>query len=355
MGFYVRKSIRVGPVRFNLSQSGIGASIGVKGLRIGTGPRGNYVHAGRNGFYYRASLPSAPSKPIQERLSPPTVNESQPVIPADTHDPLKDIESGSVMQMSDETSAGLLEELNKKRKKIRFWPILGSITALILVLTQGNNAGWILLVGGILTGGAFYFDQMRKTVVLFYDFEPEKEALFATMHDAFRDMTTCQGAWHISAQGNVRDRKYHAGASNLIKRSNISLKASQPSFVKTNIDVPMIPVGRQELYFFPDRLLVFDKGAVGAVSYRDLVIDIAPTRFIEDGSVPRDAEVVDHTWRYVNKKGGPDKRFKDNRQLPIALYEEVHFKSNTGLNEVINLSKQETSRAFSEAIAKLVA
>ncbi|WP_409245980.1 DUF4236 domain-containing protein [Enterobacter cloacae] len=46
MGFYVKKSIRVGPMRFNLSKSGVGASIGIKGLRIGTGPRGNYIHIG---------------------------------------------------------------------------------------------------------------------------------------------------------------------------------------------------------------------------------------------------------------------------------------------------------------------
>ena len=56
MGFYVKKSIRVGPMRFNLSKSGVGASIGIKGLRFGTGPRGNYIHIGAGGVYYRASL-----------------------------------------------------------------------------------------------------------------------------------------------------------------------------------------------------------------------------------------------------------------------------------------------------------
>jgi hypothetical protein len=49
MPFYLRKSISAGPFRFNLSSSGIGLSVGVKGVRIGTGPRGHYVHAGRGG------------------------------------------------------------------------------------------------------------------------------------------------------------------------------------------------------------------------------------------------------------------------------------------------------------------
>jgi hypothetical protein len=58
MGFYVRKSFRAGPIRLNLSKSGFGASIGVKGLRIGSGPRGSYIHAGRGGLYYRQKLDS---------------------------------------------------------------------------------------------------------------------------------------------------------------------------------------------------------------------------------------------------------------------------------------------------------
>lgn len=56
MGFYIRKSFRAGPIRFNLSKSGIGVSGGVKGARIGIGPRGTYVHAGRQGLYYRKNL-----------------------------------------------------------------------------------------------------------------------------------------------------------------------------------------------------------------------------------------------------------------------------------------------------------
>jgi hypothetical protein len=41
MGFRFRKSFRVGKhARINLSKSGIGASVGVKGVRVGVGPRG---------------------------------------------------------------------------------------------------------------------------------------------------------------------------------------------------------------------------------------------------------------------------------------------------------------------------
>ena len=57
MGFYLRKSFRAGPIRFNLSKGGIGASLGVTGARVGLSSAGRaYVHGGRGGLYYRKSL-----------------------------------------------------------------------------------------------------------------------------------------------------------------------------------------------------------------------------------------------------------------------------------------------------------
>lgn len=62
MGLYLRKSFSAGPIRFNLSKSGLGLSGGVKGARLGVGPRGTYVHAGRHGLYYRKHLSSGRSR-----------------------------------------------------------------------------------------------------------------------------------------------------------------------------------------------------------------------------------------------------------------------------------------------------
>ncbi|MDA3873528.1 MAG: DUF4236 domain-containing protein [Kiritimatiellae bacterium] len=57
MGFYLRKSFRMGPVRLNLSKSGLGLSGGVTGARLGVNSRGRaYVHGGRHGLYYRKHL-----------------------------------------------------------------------------------------------------------------------------------------------------------------------------------------------------------------------------------------------------------------------------------------------------------
>lgn len=73
MGFYVRKGFNFGPLRVNFSKSGVGLSLGVKGFRIGSGPNGNYVHAGRKGVYYKKMLPNVSGAENQLNLSWPVI------------------------------------------------------------------------------------------------------------------------------------------------------------------------------------------------------------------------------------------------------------------------------------------
>jgi len=71
MGFYFRKALNFGPFRLNLSRSGVGVSVGVKGARIGVSPRGQtYIHAGRGGFYYRQTLSPGLTHPRTTTPSP---------------------------------------------------------------------------------------------------------------------------------------------------------------------------------------------------------------------------------------------------------------------------------------------
>ena len=61
MGFYIRKSFKLGPFRCNLSKSGVGVSAGVKGTRVGIDAKGKkYIHVGRGGTYYRQNLEDSP-------------------------------------------------------------------------------------------------------------------------------------------------------------------------------------------------------------------------------------------------------------------------------------------------------
>lgn len=355
MGFYLRKSISVGPLRFNLSSSGVGVSAGVKGLRFGVGPRGNYVHMGRGGLYYRATLP--PSAASRNSHTQPAFAPS-PQIPPGTHARLEEIESANVSQIVDSSSHELLHELNRKRAKARLWPLVAISSVAVLGFGfYSNRPTWLLVLlavaGAVGTYIAHARDALEKTVVLFYDFDSSMESAYAQLLGAISQLSDCAAAWHIEASGKVHVRKYHAGASDLVRRKNTFIRKAEAHYVKTNIETVAVGVGRQTLHFFPDRVLIYDKNGVGAVGYSELRVDVRATRFIESDSVPRDAEIVDRTWKYVNKSGGPDRRFKDNKELPVCRYEEIALSSQSGLNEVLQLSRCGSGIDFANAISLL--
>ncbi len=354
MGLYIRKSVSVGPFRFNLSGSGVGISVGVPGFRIGASPRGNYVHMGMGGVYYRSTIPRRASKPISPRHVP---NASPPTSDVVMHE----IESADALTIVDSDSAALVAEMDAKRRKLRLWPwvLAAGIAAHLIVFSEWpSTPSWVgFLIAATFGVGilcAMIFDQIRKTTVLLYEFEPTAGVRFENLHSAFDALKKCRKKWHISAEGKVRDRKYHAGASSLIRRKQISIGLGSPPFVKTNVAVPYIPVGKQTLYFLPDVVLVVEPNAVGAVSYSKLAVESSQTRFIEEEGVPQDAKVVDRTWRYVNKKGGPDRRFKDNRELPVALYGEMTLSSDTGLREVVQVSRLGVAEILAAAAHEMV-
>ena len=94
MGWSFRRSIRIGPLRFNLSKSGIGASAGIPGLSAGKDAKGrNYSQVSIPGTgiyrrdYYKTKptvtpAPTSPSPtltvPYQSPVSNPT-NSSPPM------------------------------------------------------------------------------------------------------------------------------------------------------------------------------------------------------------------------------------------------------------------------------------
>lgn len=343
MGFYLRKSINFGGVRFNFSKSGIGASVGVKGFRIGANSRGNYVHIGRGGLYYRTAIGKKKSSyreaPSQ---SPDHVQRSLRSQIPQAQLQFQEIDSVDLAFIVDSSSQEVVNEINAKRRKFPFWPF-----ALLLTFVPGAGISLAMLAAILL---AALVDKKRKTTVLVYDIDEDTEQEIQRFYDAFDELVGCSAAWHVSSQASVYDKKYHAGANQLVKRAPVRVGYKTPKYLKTNMKVPAIPVGSQTIYFFPDRILIYDKKAVGGLAYGSFSVTQRSQRFIESGAVPRDGTVVGHTWQYVNKSGGPDRRFSNNRKLPILLYSEVLFASDHGLHELVQFSKQ---AAGTDLISKL--
>ena len=172
-------------------------------------------------------------------------------------------------------------------------------------------------------------------------------------YDSFDEITKCKRKWYILSKNYNFDAKYNSGASSLVNRKDIIIANKVPKYIKTNVKIPCVPVGKQKLYFFPDKILIIEGKKVGALSYKNLGISVTNGNFIETEMKPWDGTVVEYTYKYVNKSGGPDRRFANNPRYPIMSYSYINFYGDNGFNECIMLSKQGVGNILKEQIRVL--
>jgi len=218
------------------------------------------------------------------------------------------------------------------------------------------------LISVILIGSAFFTwlgiglykqDKARLTVEIYYEIDANIQGIYDRFLANFGEIQESQRVWQYLHAESTTDYKRNAGAGNLITRvpvKRISGDYKPAKFFHTNIPIPNLKLKNTDLYFFPERLIIKRDGKFAAIFYNHLSIESDERIFIEDGSVPSDARVVGHTWRFLNKNGSPDRRFNNNRQLTKCLYTHYQLSSPTGLNEVITTSKQSAFDNFAQMV-----
>lgn len=371
MGFYLRKSFGFGPFRLNLSKSGLGASFGVKGARIGINPKGRgYVHAGRAGFYFREALQPVPS----ERRPP----DRTPRLPSDTAtaEPIREIESGASWTLTDEAQVRYVAELARVYKRTSRVLIVVTIGAVLLtglggaaLLASTDPSIAEVLVLPPVAWGAFLFvaavclvfafmraraaDARDGKVNLTFELEPEAAERLKALSTALNRLSMCERVWVVETEQKTGDWKRNAGATSLVRRTLVQPCPAIPKGVESTHEIVCLPAGRQKLYFFPNALMVYDTQGVGAISFNRLKCEVQAVAFTEEEEVPSDGRLLRHTWRYVNKKGGPDRRFSNNRELPVMGYGALALSSDTGLNELFYVSNPDVVEPIAQALNAL--
>ncbi len=352
MGFYVRKSLKAGPFRFNVSKSGLGVSAGVPGFRVGTGPRGNYVHAGSHGVYYQASLGGKQRKALPGTRPLP----AKPFLPpASSEIALEDVTGASAVDLVPTGGDDLVVQLNDASNRARLapWVLLATMIAAVALPVVAGVAVLVLGVAG--TVWLWLRDRARRSVVTFYQVEDGHAEWFAGMVEAFEALSGVAALWRVNASGQVRttyEYKTNSGANSIVSRATAKAELKGPQVLVTNIAVPSISCGRHALHFLPDRLIVRDGKRFSDVPYGALDTGFHAQRFIESDRPPRDSQQVDTTWRYVNVKGGPDRRYKNNRQLPVMLYGEIELATPSGLHWQMQCSRPDAAKGVADTVRR---
>jgi hypothetical protein len=154
----------------------------------------------------------------------------------------------------------------------------------------------------------------------------------------------------IADGGKCLDWKRNAGASITVNRKEASAGSNSPPRIKCNVETWALRTPKHTIFLLPDRLLVYWQGRVHGFRYHEIEVDVGRGRFIESHVLPNDAQVVDYTWQFVNKNGSPDRRFNNNRQLPVCMYGQLRIRSARGLEIVVQTSDAEAPLAFGKAI-----
>ncbi len=314
-------------------------SVGVPGLRLGTGPRGTYVRGGRGGFYYQQYLRTKGAANLGAAYAAagvPTEFVAEPNAHGDD----------------------AIAEINRRRAAFR-WSlavVFAVVICAVWVAAVHAAAGWYApLLAALAYGGVLHSrENAHRAIAFHYDLEGDVAAEYGQLVAAFRDVALCARIWRVVSQNMHGDRKHNAGATSSVERVPTALTFGGPGVLTTNVDVASLDAAGTRVFFLPDRILTTAGSRVGSIAYADLRVADGQTRFSEDQPVPGDTTRVGTTWLYVNKNGSADRRFKNNRQLPIALYSDLRL-SHPTLALSIEFSRSDAAALIGAALRRFVA
>lgn len=332
MSWHFRRSSKFGPFRITISSSGVSSSVGFGGVRLTSSKRRTYVSASPGGGFY-----------FRERIDTPKQRPNLP--PLNTVPPaMQEIASGDAARMI--AHGAILERINANEQRAAWLPWAGILLAVCLTVALSSMG---FLIGLCCVGLCFGIRSHLRSaspVELEYHLNDEEKRQYETLQTALAGLAKSHRLWQINAFGNTNDWKRNAGANQLVNRSSSQVSQGTPHSFRSNVEVFNLKLAKETLYFLPDMLLVRQRKAIGSVSYPSLMVADAVTRFNETDGIPGDAQQVGTTWRFVNKNGGPDRRFNNNRQIPIALYGEVALRTESGLRVALMTSSTDAAKSF---------
>jgi hypothetical protein len=169
---------------------------------------------------------------------------------------------------------------------------------------------------------------MRDSGPTFYEVSGKSLSAYQQLSDTVEQLNHRGGVYVDHGErfiyGN-ESRKGNAGAHKVMNRHTMDVGA----MVSLHFHLNFLPVtfatqsGR--IYFMPDEVIIAElNGQCWFVSYSELKYEI--TEGTQMGvPVPSWCVPVGYTWQYMNKDGGPDRRYNNNFQIPHYKVWELDF------------------------------
>ena len=371
-----RKSFSPLPgVRLTLSPSGISTSVGVGPLRLTAGPRGPAFAANipGTGLSFRQSLAGGiPPATVPATNSPlPAVRPPSPSAPLQPLEDVKSAGSGALTTPGLTEFKRLLEQSRREHREISRELVDARARELTDVAQYTDwKEGWLFrrvfkqkfqrLAAAAEEGSARRAELEEQESLSRLRTQIEMpQAVAQAFHracDEFSLLGRAARIWDTLGQRSANRVLERTTASRIVSREPVAFRLARCEIIESEWNVPHLAnANGGDIYLYPGFVLYFvSPEAFALLEYKDVQLMSSPTRFIEEEPLPSDSKVVGETWTKTNKDGTPDRRFKDNYQIPIAQYGKLSLISATGMNEEYMISNAERTESFAKAWGELV-
>ena len=190
-----------------------------------------------------------------------------------------------------------------------------------------------------------------------FDMESEVAEPHRAMLAAFDNLSRSNRCWSIASSQGIDRVKARTTATAIVSRVLTTLSRRANTLIDTQ-DMPLtltVQNGGATAFFYPGFILVVDKAKseFAIIDLKDIDVLYRESYFTETEVVPVDATMVGKTWAKSNKNGTRDRRFKDNRELPIMRYGTMSLSAKGGLDEAFMFSNSEACSIFVNSLAMI--
>lgn len=357
-----RRRVKLFPgVTLNFSKTGISTTVGVPGASVNFNKQGTFLNTGLpgTGIYDRKRIGG------QKKANQSNQNIQDYEIPQQEIIPDQRTELKSTENIEETTTEGLQDlrdtllscyqekselkrEIVKAKSSLQTSQILLVFSYLIIV---GFFIKWFKQYRDVKKE---YLEDIEKQLSECYiniDIKTNEqiEKSFLQLLDSYKILLTCQKIWDITSTSKIDKIATRSAATESITRKQVKFGFGNLDIIKSKFDALHFEnANGGDLYIYPAFIAIVDSNKkFGLIDIREVEFEFISQKFLEEEGVPSDSNVIGNTWAKVNKNGSPDKRFKDNYQIPICLYGNIEIKSSTGLNEAYSLSNHDKAEQFS--------
>ena len=168
----------------------------------------------------------------------------------------------------------------------------------------------------------------------------------------FQELFQCCKIWDLTSRQDTDKFRQRTIADESLERKLITTRVHKSlEFIKSDVDNLYLPnMNGADIYIYPTFIVLFKNYKKFSIhDLKDVDISIQASSFQEEQGVPKDSEVIGHTYKYTNKNGQPDKRFNNNYEIPVVRYGDFRLRSDSGINERYQFSDFDKFADFAKA------